>query len=63
MSYLIALGLGALCMGLVSLFVWIRPTPTIISQNPSQNREFQAKSSLLADAPPPEDQGTPGRRS
>ncbi len=59
MSYLIALGIGAICMGLVSVLLWARPVET----PKAQGSDAPPSPSLIADAPPPENQGTPGSRT
>lgn len=59
MFHPIALMLGTLCLALVTVFVMLRPGTVITGEQTHQSPE----STLIADAPPPEDRGTPGSRS
>lgn len=58
MSYVVAIVIGLVCLGLVNVWAFGRST-----QVTSLEQTDQTQPTLIADAPPPEDKGTPGSRS
>ncbi|XFA72513.1 hypothetical protein RYO59_000739 [Thermosynechococcaceae cyanobacterium Okahandja] len=54
--FFVPLLVGILTLGVLTTWLWRPTTPTISS------REHPNHSHLLADAPPPDDEGTPPRR-
>lgn len=58
MSYLVAIAIGLACLGLVNIWAFSRSTRVT-----SLEQTDRTTPTLIADAPPPEDKGTPGSRS
>lgn len=58
MSYLVAITIGLVCLGLINIWAFGRSP-----QVSSLEQVDRTPSTLIADAPPPEDKGTPGSRT